>query len=435
MGFNDTSLWKWGKPAPAKPETNDMFMSLQLIASSMNSKAMVSDLTKSLLEKSHRKSATKKFEAAVAAIVGDLLIGANSDRYCYRTMGKCHFTGHRIGYQPAVDALRGLTAMGYAEHQPGFKCGANRDLKGQASRYRATKSFLEAALIFGVTPSTSGQHFHTAPVPGRVRLPIILRPKREYWQGGQRAADLAIDKSDPMYRAAAERVQRINDYMARQHITGCTPPRFQRIFNEADEPGFAWDKGGRLYAAGGGYQNMPSEERAAIRINGKPVCELDISSSHLTIVYALNRQQMTNPADLYSIDGVPRPVVKSWITMTLGYGQFHKDWPKQASTELATKYGISTDDYPIDGVRNAALNKHPLLSEFITLGVGWGRLQFLESEALLLTVETLAYDHNVTALPVHDSIVVPHDSLVMAESAMSNAFLKAVGTRPLIKLK
>ena len=81
----------------------------------------------------------------------------------------------------------------------------------------------------------------------------------------------------------ATEIKAINAYLNRQRYEGGIFSGLRRVFNEADAPGFNWDRGGRLYAVGGELQMMKKRDRLAMRINGEPVVELDVNASFLRI--------------------------------------------------------------------------------------------------------------------------------------------------------
>jgi hypothetical protein len=66
-----------------------------------------------------------------------------------------------------------------------------------------------------------------------------------------------------------------------------------------------------------------------IAIGGEPVAELDIAASHLTLLHGL----LGLPApqgDPYEVEGLPRDVVKGWVTATIGKGSpVLRRWAKQ----------------------------------------------------------------------------------------------------------
>jgi hypothetical protein len=209
----------------------------------------------------------------------------------------------------------------------------------------------------------------------------------------------------------------------------------QRIFSEGHLPDHHWRQGGRLYAIGGkgNYQNAKKDERKAITIDGRPTVELDIRASHLTILVGLGHLPLEClEGDPYAIEGIPRPVVKQWVTMTISHGKRHRAWPKAVASEFREKHGINLgEDYPIRRTGDAILEKLPLIqSDGQSVPVGWGELQFRESEVILATMEALAFDHGIPSLPVHDSLIVPADAQGLAIAAFREVFGSSLGVVP-----
>ena len=221
-------------------------------------------------------------------------------------------------------------------------------------------------------------------------------------------------------------------------LTGWT-----RIFNEGDRGDFAWDRGGRLYARPGDatYQSLSSAERGQLRLNGEAVVEIDIRASHLHIVYALRGQSLANQVrefdekgqfeevDPYQVGDLPRAVVKTWVTVTLGAGEPPEKWPGKAVTDLKEDPGIDLKGYPPADVGQAILSRHPVLRDLS--GISWARLQFIESQAIVATMLQLMRDHRIPALPVHDSLIVPRSAYHVADYLLEEEIKSVTGQRPL----
>jgi hypothetical protein len=124
-------------------------------------------------------------------------------------------------------------------------------------------------------------------------------------------------------------VAELNDFFAKQTLT---PPTIKhlgwvRMFHGYTE-GFRWDKGGRLYSQPQGracYQNLPENEedarkvtRSQLRINGEAVVEIDLSSSFLTIFYALCDKQLDRDQDAYAGIHSAHRVFASWCGVSFG---------------------------------------------------------------------------------------------------------------------
>lgn len=77
----------------------------------------------------------------------------------------------------------------------------------------------------------------------------------------------------------------------------------RRVFN------LNTDHGGRLFTMGGiGWQNVPSDERHDITINGESTVELDFKAIHPHILYSKRGHPV--PKDCYDVKGWPRDLVK-----------------------------------------------------------------------------------------------------------------------------
>lgn len=420
--------------------TEDRYMSLSYTAETMESLGLVDYLAKSIhstLDKLY--GVTNKLRQAVAAILADLLsIASQSDeRLLYRPRGVADFKGQRIGYRPCIDALNGLVTLGLLHYRPGIWLGSHKQGEGDTARYRAKPVLLELALRYGITPGNWRSHFAPAPRPTAMAHPVIVRGKRQFWDQEDKGKKLPIIKTDPAYLAAAEQVNRINAYMAPQLITGCKHDGFIRIFNHGDQPGFAYNMGGRLYskASGVSYQNMEKHNRHDMRINGEPVVELDIRASFLTILYAQRGIAPDASIDPYTFGPIPREVIKAWIAMTLGYDRFHSNWSDETVEKLKGEGIDLRKDYAIDTVRAAVIDEHPILHGWPNSTVRWQNLQYLESSAIIDAVEALGLRHGITALPLHDALLVQRSNIDMASEVLADTFCERIGVSPVFKIK
>lgn len=383
-----------------------------------------------------RKNDSSKLKAAISAAVADLLRTYDQveDSWCYRPLGCASFKGQRIGYRACVDALTALVALGYANHDPGFKCGSTKKGKGQASRYQATPKLIEAALAHGITPQNWHMHFTCAPRPAVMPEPVLLRAKRNYWDKDEGSGNkLPLEPEGEKLDAITTQIDDINRYFADVSITGLRHRGFRRIFNHV--PGFDWDAGGRLYSVGSSYQNAPKDERANLRINGERTVEVDLRASHLTILHALHGVPFNPSIDPYLIGDLPRAVVKTWVTMTLGYDRFQAKWSKDAIERCAEKAGIDLLAYDIAEVRRQVLKRHPLLALWPDLKTRWHTLHYRESEVLIASVQRLAREHDVAALPLHDSLIVGASKAKLATEVLASEFKRQLGATPVITMK
>jgi len=65
----------------------------------------------------------------------------------------------------------------------------------------------------------------------------------------------------------------------------------------------------------------------------------------------------------------------------------------------------------------------------------WGHLMFRESRVIMSTMLRLARAHNIPALPVHDSLIVPRSKEVTAWKVLNEQFTKIIGVEPKLNVR
>ncbi len=399
----------------------------------------------------HRSKRRNKLRlAAFAAIVCDLLQTAVKDpkTWSYRSLRNEGFTGFRVGARPfkkTLLAMQGMMVEIYAGTrqyvQSEFTGGTRQAAWDRATRFRATSWLLATLAGRGITPANWQEHFTVRSETSSETVVPLVRTKAKLRQGGSVHGGIAIpyDPKDPVQKALADRVHALNVFYAKHDIQPFGPVVLRRKFQNGDDPSFAWDCGGRLFAVGtGNYQGQKPPARRTITIDGEPTVEMDIRASHPTILFGLGVLKVDpSEKDPYLIEGIPRAIVKQWVNMTISNGRRHRTWPSEAVANYANEHGSNLRiDFPIRKVGDAILQKVPLLAEDgKTPKAHWGQLQFLEGEAMIKTVETLAFKHGVVGLPIHDSIIVPASKAKLAKAVLGDHFKEVTGAKPYIEEK
>lgn len=428
-----------------KDKTRDHFAALTARPVSVVARDLCDSLCVEIMTATGEKALASR-KAAFAALVADLIEGNpnDPDGWLYRSLRSNTFNGGEVGYRPFSHVYRAAQAQGLIEVLPGtprfapsIATGAWIAVQGTAHRFRATEALRRRFADKGIARETWGQHFARSGIQRTLSASSVeLRASSGRYMGEKHKGRLMpLSKDDPRLPAIVERMERINSYLSGQAFTPLGPVRLVRKFNEGDAEGFAWNKGGRLY---GPHSRMKKgTERTLITINDEPTVELDFRASHLTILVGLGHVPgfVLGDADPYTVEGIPRPVVKQWVTMTLSHGRRHARWPAVAVAELR-KQGIDlSKDFPLKRTGDAILKVLPILSEDSegsAVGMGWADLQFIESEIVLSAMETLAFDHDVPSLPVHDSLIVPVQAKETAKRVLGESFKRAVGVVPVI---
>lgn len=379
---------------------------------------------------------------AGGAFVTDLLAAAvarnRSDGWVRCSHNKSDYTGQYVSW-PMFNGVRtAWLEAGLIEHKLGYPgslaFGNPGPVSGKLTRYRATPKLLKIAEGQGITPANVLEHFSLEfEMPTeliRLTKPSVATP--DTLKVGKLRSDVA----------------ELNEFIAKQTIT---PPTIKhlgwiRLFHGYTE-GFRWNKGGRLYSQPQGpacYQSQPEASRSQMRINGESVIEIDISSSYLTIFYALCDQRLDDTQDAYAGILGPTPldrqVAKFWINASFGntnlLGRWNKELVEGLEKQLAKKglSGFERTQYPMKNIREKVLGRHPLLARWGGEIRGrvrdWRDLMYTESEVIIGAMLTLMRDHQVPSLPEHDSLIVPGSKFKVAKEALLHHFQKQTGFLP-----
>jgi hypothetical protein len=222
-------------------------------------------------------------------------------------------------------------------------------------------------------------------------------------------------------------MRRLNGFLARADIAfihdGAVPfvdpydRRLRRHFNVTGEDQIRFDQNGRLF--GGFWMNMKSDRRQNIRIDGEPVVTLDYGSMFTRLAYS--HLNATPPGgDLYVVPGLEgyRSGVKLAMNVLLFDSARRNAWP-------AEMIGLLPDDWTVSRTKAAILKRHKPLREVWGKALGFS-LMYQESEVLLSVLQDLM-EQGVTALPLHDGLIVSQSSHAVAIESMGRSALALTG--------
>lgn len=366
----------------------------------------------------------------------------------YHSLGKSSFNASGDGsstdtfgvshnnFRLIVDAL---VAKDYLEHTPGKKY-AEEDFNNPdgspaplawsfvASHFAPTLKLIKLIRKYGLTKKTlTTYHF------GKDKPKVFLQvshPSQSNGRNKLRGRKVAnnLISSDPVYQAELADMQFINEQLHQHQLEGGEFTGLKRIFNNYTDEGYSWDAGGRMYGVEqDGYQKLASSERTKMTVNGEPVVEIDIEACFLTILFGLMNKPMPNQ-DMYEVDGMPRPIVKRWMTIALTNGKLPTRWPSKAKRELEKKLpGLKIP--AATNVAKAVLKRYKWLEGMSDSDIGWPKLQYIESTVMKNTVMELLGE-GIPAYPVHDSVIVPASARVQAIDVLQRQFEAEVGVIP-----
>lgn len=312
--------------------------------------------------------------------------------------------------------VEGLVAIGMASlHRP--------HKTRHATTIAPSMGFRSAMLASGVTGADIG----------RRKVPDRLRLSRK--EGGVRLP-IAVPKGLEAELLRGQ-VDTINDGLVKASIAylGNTSvdvgDRFMvRHFSHpvgVDHPSF--DYGGRLF--GGCWQNMGRNQRQNLRIDGEAVAELDYGQVFPRLAYALAGAAPPED-DLYLLpelmdeQGSPyREGVKRGMNALL-WGT--RRWNDEI-TPLLPKSWTSTR------LRKALSDHHPAIAHLLTPEAITGhRLSRMESN-IIVAVTLACLSEGITALPIHDAVLVPVSKVSVVREIMAREALAVAGVSLPVSLK
>ena len=380
------------------------------------------------------------FERAIAAFLADLL-AAHVERdgagWLRLSLDKSKRTGQPVTSRVFNGVRKAWRSAGLTEELKGYPpmlaFGNPGPSRGRMTRFRATRALLDACGEFGISPANLTDHFNLVfEMPDEILQ--LTRPSRP-------------SPDTPASRTLRQEVAELNAFFAKHTLEGAKHIVWVRKFHMSDRLPYAWDKGGRLYLQPSmpatNYQQMDSDQRLELRLDGKQVAEIDISASYLTIFYAWHGEQI-DPATAYTNiigpDELDRAIVKTWVNASFGNRGLLTRWPSSIKDDFAKRYDkqrwiIDGRKYPVRLVREATLARHPLLKEWGQSNKGkpqdYGDLMHRESQIML----RLAREHDVPSLPVHDSLIVPSSQAEVSQRVLKEQFQSYTGAIPTLKVK
>ncbi|ANK12764.1 hypothetical protein A9D12_07205 [Erythrobacter neustonensis] len=350
-------------------------------------------------------------------------------------MSRSHFRAGSLGfgYDMFIEVTRALEVKGLLVRRVGYpKWGAPKgERQGAATCFLMTDALWRLAGALGVTSGDWEDHWTLKPhqVLGGDQKRVELRKRRKLIRGVKQPSEaLSVDLSDPRASELDAQIERINQYLLGQDIDGLAFHGLRRIFNDGDQPDFAWNKGGRFYSTLGGqaYERWNADLRQRlISIKGKRVTEVDLKASHLTLLHALADEPFDPSEDPYEVEDLPRIVVKLWVAQAIGASNpGARKWSKTSQAHFAEERPGQRleDQFSIREVAAHVKAKHPLLVDVGVLGHSTLDLQFHEAEILRLAMERLMFTHDIPVLPIHDALIVPQTRTQEAARCLKEAF-------------
>jgi len=200
----------------------------------------------------------------------------------------------------------------------------------------------------------------------------------------------------------------------------------RRVFNDG-----RFDKGGRFY--GGFWQQIPSQDRQYIRINGQRTVEVDYKALHIVLLYArkgIDYWSYSAGVDPYAVhvDGLTagdaRQLGKRLFLMAINADSeqsAYKALRKSVKDDDRLDVPIPLNDRVLSNVMEQLKQRHTPIAVSLCSGIGID-LQYSDSQMTEALIEYFT-DREIPILTVHDSYIVPHDCATELRDEMTRVFL------------
>jgi hypothetical protein len=253
------------------------------------------------------------------------------------------------------------------------------------------------------------------------KIPIVLRDRKVNGQ----AAVLRFDESKEIKKYIRQ-MRRINAFIRASdieiigqndslmldregHIVAPNRRSLYRVFNNG-----CWKHGGRL--AGGFWLSMRRVDRHRIRIDGEEITVPDYRQLFPRLAYVkAGMGDADCSTDLYDTAGdkSSREGWKKLLNAMLFSAKPLKAWPKATQK-------MFPDGTTLGQARALLLKRHAPIADLFGIGIGF-ELMWRESEMLIEVISKLA-DMGVTALPLHDAVIVAQSKAAIAADIMQTVF-------------
>ncbi|WP_299195115.1 hypothetical protein [uncultured Litoreibacter sp.] len=371
------------------------------------------------LRKRQRKEADQQvFEETLSMVVCDVSVdallgggGVHISRARKEKKTRYREPGQSSKQLPTI--LDGLADLGYLVQQvPDTTPRANRKRR---TTIEAGPTLIQKLRDAGITEDEFSREWRGEPI-------VLKSPSDpdDFWD----RAELQEYSDDLLTTKYRNEMEKINVGLESADIqwlpnarTMQTPDLPQRSMKRVFSRG-RWDSGGRLY--GGFWMTMPKQHRFdGIRINGEQIVEVDYGQVMLRLIYALRGK--TPPAgDLYAIPGFEvsregiKRIVNAMFFRSTPFTQFPKETPRLFPRETT-----------IHQVSSAILARHHAIAECFFSEVGH-KGQYMESNLLITVLQRLRSQH-ITALPIHDAVLVPASTEAKTVATMEEVFRDMTG--------
>ncbi len=258
-----------------------------------------------------------QFNKAIGAFAADLLLAQQSAKakgWMQRSLRPVSFDNGPVTRTQGRAVVEGLVALGLMRHVKGYtEMTAFGPARHVSPKLLAEPAMIKLAKECGVDADNADQHFTKGPPKD-----LVVVKGASVYDGYKKLKGKVLKVDVPAH--LWNEMQELNTFLEGFTLEHGTHRGFFRGYNNGDRPGFDFDKGGRLYSAGeDSYQNLPSDERLKLTIDGEAVAEVDVRASFITILYAMHKLDFEgDPYVMPGLGSEGRQAVKMFVAATIG---------------------------------------------------------------------------------------------------------------------
>ena len=357
----------------------------------------------------------------IVRCLSDLLMACRN-RYgaliCW-SMNKADYSGPPYSHSIAKQVLE-------AAQRSGDLYQAHKGEKGVSARYRVQHD-VPAFLQFRL-------HGEGAVVEVRAEKP---RRNQGHVRKGKK---LNLSQFRPEVTPIEQQMKEINNLLRKhplQDADGTAGGGCRRIFNNSN-----LECGGRLQ---GGWQNVNSEKRLRMTIDGERLCEIDLKACFLFIANAVTGHTMDLSADPYSdlrfvkevncpdrrktLRNAAKLFVSTYLSVEGGMTQFPKGKKTyidrsgvKKTISFKEEFGLHKTVKCSDWIRDL----HDAFPFLRNISFQKGSLMFMESQIMVTALLSLI-EHDTPAYPVHDCLLCKEADRYLVVDKLQRAMIEVVG--------
>lgn len=383
------------------------------------------ELSEGLRRRARADEARKNFLASVEALTCNLMLLTLMDDDVALAVPRAHASmwgkgryANPVYGQHFLDAIDAMVKLGVlAEISKGYRLSAKANAPSlivpteRLAAYVPVKDFDPGTLKRLDEPEVlilrSGKDDSDRSTP----IDYRETHERKLWRGHVQRINKWLRDADIQIVGGEERVRLGRD----GNLVLIHRRSLRRIFNNG-----SWQNGGRL--AGGFWMSMARAERfERIGLDGEPIADVDYQQLFPRLAYA--RAQAEQPEeDIYDVAGdkTGRNAWKVLLNAMLFADGRLGNWPKGAREHFPE--GTKLRD-AIEMLER----KHAPIAHLFGKSLGY-QLMKAESDILIRVLSHL-FEQRITALPLHDAVLVARSHAKTAQKAMQTEFTLRTGSR------